>query len=387
MSGGGIAGEMPARGMVEPSATGSGMPSAAMSEPVPGGKMPTGGMGGGGGQDQDQQRFGPTQTTPTGAPAAAWEPGEVEVQFRDGVAPTVVAAAATRGAGAEPTLRSPAGVDLTDFNRIVQAHGLERAEPTLNTPAEEAATAQTAARQLGMDIPNLASFVTLHFPDGSDTAQIARELEQLPEVVRAVPVPKAIPPQTPLNEPLVGTSDQVVVDPGTGLQNQWYIFRCRANQAWSMSTGANVVVADIDWGYRVTHQDLASRLDLTRAFNAFDGGTNVSFGASIDHGTGVMGLAGAADNNLGMAGIAWDASLWPIQANAGPGPSLGGNAWARGIDWVRTTSSGGRRKVIILEVQTGDLRQLRAGAVGERRDPDGDRGGRRGLRRGRQRES
>ena len=201
---------MPARGMVEPSATGSGMPSAAMSEPVPGGKMPTGGMGGGGGQDQDQQRFGPTQTTPTGTPAAAWEPGEVEVQFRDGVAPTVVAAAATRGAGAEPTLRSPAGVDLTDFNRIVQAHGLQRAEPTLNTPAEEAATAQTAARQLGMDIPNLASFVTLHFPDGSDTAQIARELEQLPEVVRAVPVPKAIPPQTPLNEPLVGTSNQVV---------------------------------------------------------------------------------------------------------------------------------------------------------------------------------
>ena len=33
------------------------------------------------------------------------------------------------------------------------------------------------------------------------------------------------------------------------------------------------------------------------------------------------------------------------------------------------------------------LRQLRAGAVGERRHPDGDRGGRRGLRRGRERES
>lgn len=53
-----------------------------------------------------------------------------------------------------------------------------------------------------------------------------------------------------------------------------------------------------------------------------------------------------------MAGIAYGASLWPVQANSGPGTSLGGNSWARAIDWVRTTGSGGRRKVIILEVQT-----------------------------------
>ena len=103
----------------------------------------------------------------------------------------------------------------------------------------------------------------------------------------------------------------------------------------------------------VASVDLSSNgEDMTRAYNSADGGTNVSFGGDTDHGTGVMGLAGAADNNLGMAGIAWGASLWPIQANAGPGPSLGGNSWARAIDWVRTTSSGGRRKVIILEVQT-----------------------------------
>jgi subtilisin family serine protease len=56
---------------------------------------------------------------------------------------------------------------------------------------------------------------------------------------------------------------------------------------------------------------------------------------------------------LGMAGFAFRATLWPIQANSGPGTALGGNAWARAIDWVRTANSGGRRKVIILEVQTG----------------------------------
>ena len=66
-----------------------------------------------------------------------------------------------------------------------------------------------------------------------------------------------------------------------------------------------------------------------------------------------MGLAGAADNNLGMAGIAYEATLWPIQANTGAGAALGGSEWARAIEWVRTANSGGRRKVIILEVQTG----------------------------------
>jgi len=70
------------------------------------------------------------------------------------------------------------------------------------------------------------------------------------------------------------------------------------------------------------------------------------------HGTGVLGLAGAADIDLGMAGVAYGATLWPIQANSGPGTALSGNSWVRAIDWVRTADSGGRLEVIILEVQT-----------------------------------
>ena len=147
----------------------------------------------------------------------------------------------------------------------------------------------------------------------------------------------------------------MVADPATGLENQWYIYRCRANQAWGMSSGGGVVIADIDWGYRTTHQDLAPRLDLSHAYNSFDGGTNVSHGTSVSHGTGVLGIAASADNDLGMAGFAFGATLWPIQANSGPGTALAGNSWARAIDWVRTTNSGGSRKVIILEVQTGSF--------------------------------
>jgi hypothetical protein len=101
--------------------------------------------------------------------------------------------------------------------------------------------------------------------------RIAQELNQLEDVEQAAPVPRAVPPKTPLNEPRVGMGDQVVVDPASNLENQWYIFRCRANDAWDISSGRRVVIADIDWGYRTTHQDLAPRLDLSHAYNSFDG--------------------------------------------------------------------------------------------------------------------
>lgn len=344
-----LTGEGGAREMAEPAASGS-MPVPSMSGNTSSSTAPRGaGMQDGGGS---VDRFGPPPTGgEQGPPPAQWEPGVVEVQFRDDVAPTVGSRSRSGGVSA---IESAATANLGEFNRVAQAHGLQQAEPSRDPETAPAVRARGVGGEGEEEASSSAgSFLTLHFPEGADTQQIARELEALPEVVRAVPVPKAIPPQTPLNEPLVGASDQVVIDPGTGLQNQWYVHRCRAAQAWTMASGSGVVVADIDWGYRVTHQDLASRFELANAYNSYDNGTNVSHGTSIDHGTGVMGLAGAADNNLGMAGVAWGAALWPIQANSGPGTPAGGNAWARAIDWVRTRNSGGRRKVIILEVQTG----------------------------------
>jgi hypothetical protein len=308
-------------------------------------------MGNMGDGEAGADRFRPTHLPPDVVPPAAFEPGVVEVEFAEGVRPTIAA----RTTGAPAALASPTGADLTDFNRILQRYQLERAESTFQTSEQEATHAQATARGKGVAVPHFGSFVTLHFPEDADTRRIADELRQLPEVERAVAVPKATPPLSPLNEPLVGTTDQVAVNPATGMENQWYIFRCRANQAWTLASGNGVVIADIDWGYRTSHQELASRLDFSHAYNAYDGGTNVSTGGSVSHGTAVMGIAGGADNDLGMAGFAFGATLWPVQADSGPGAPLGGNAWARAIDWVRTADSGGRRKVINLEVQTGSF--------------------------------
>jgi len=296
----------------------------------------------------DDPRFPPGDSAAGSFPPPSWEPGVVEIQLRSGVGPAVVTGA-TDEAAAE--IRSLADADLSGLNSVLQQYGLQQAESTFQRSTEP----DVAAPPGEFGVSYRQDFVTLHFPPDSDTVQIADDLERLPEVERAVPIPRAIPPQTPLDEPLVGTGDQVVLNPATGFENQWYIFRCRVDQAWGRSSGSGVVVADIDWGYRTSHEELATRLELNRAYNSYDGGANVSHGTSISHGTAVMGIAGAADNDRGMAGIAFDSALWPIQANSGPGPFLGGNAWARAIDWVRTADSAGRRKVIILEVQTASF--------------------------------
>ncbi|NUP13222.1 MAG: S8 family serine peptidase [Polyangiaceae bacterium] len=331
------------------------MASGAMPAP-PGGSMPS--------------RSSTSNGPPNGGGAlngSTREPGVVEVQFREGVAPTIAA-----GAGAPVAFTTAAkATSLDRFNEIARQHGMLSAEPSIDIDMAEATAAQAVARSQGVDVPHYANLVTLHFPNDADTVAIAAELRRLPEVERAIAVPRAIPPSMvpvtetraptprreaapptdPLADPLVGSSDQVVLDPTTNLENQWYVFRCNADDAWPQVSGKDVVIADIDWGYRTTHQDLAPNIDKT--YNSFDGGTDVTTGNRVFHGTGVTGLAAASANGKGIAGFAHEARIWAVQANTGPGSSLGGNAWARAIDWVRTTSSNGKRKVIILEVQTG----------------------------------
>lgn len=292
---------------------------------------------------RDDQRF-PSQRQ--GEQAAA-EPLVVQVQLRAPIRPSGEAAPGVSNF----MFRSPVGVDLSSFHNALARHGLLKAEASfrsLTRPQEAAAppseTAADAEKQ---------SIVDLHFPAGADPQAIVSDLRALPEVARAVIKPKAIPPGAFPTDPLIGTSDVVSVSPTTGFENEWYLFRCQADHAWAQASGANVIIADIDFGFLVTHQDLVPNLDLTHAHNSVDGSANVSAGASTDHGTAVLGLAAGASNRLGMAGFAFGATLWPIQANAGTGPTLPGDAFANAIEWVSSAKTNGKRLVINLEVQTG----------------------------------
>lgn len=284
----------------------------------------------------------PTAETPS-------RPTIVQVQLKHPVEPVVE----SKPGAPIVAFSGPRAMNLSAFHQILQEHGVVKAEPSFRT--HRAVSAESFAQPAAILDHEKKKYIDLHFPPGTDTDEVVRRLKALPEVEHAIVMPKAIPPRTLPGDPLVGASDQVTVDPQTGLEHEWYVFRCHADQAWATASGKNVVIADIDFGFLATHQDLAANIDMSHAHNSVDGSTTIDVGDDTDHGTGVLGLAAAATNAVGMAGFAYEATVWPIQANAGSGPVLPGDAFANAIDWVTAQYNGSPRVVINLEVQTGNF--------------------------------
>ena len=95
-----------------------------------------------------------------------------------------------------------------------------------------------------------------------------------------------------------------------------------AEQAWATSTGAGAVIAVVDTGVDLSHEDLAGKLVPGATFI----GCNPSCGngdwkgpdgvgqPNDAHGTHVSGIAAAATNNgIGIAGVAPDAKVMPVK--------------------------------------------------------------------------
>jgi serine protease len=117
---------------------------------------------------------------------------------------------------------------------------------------------------------------------------------------------------------------------------QWDYAHMNLPQAWDVTKGSSsVIVAVIDTGVLLNHPDLEGQLvsgyDFIRdATNAADNeaATTASDidadpddpgdgngGSSSFHGTHVAGtIAAATDNNLGVAGVAWNAKIMPMRA-------------------------------------------------------------------------
>ena len=105
-------------------------------------------------------------------------------------------------------------------------------------------------------------------------------------------------------------------DPSSG--EQWGLNIIRAYDAWDIAKGRvnasaprPVAVAIIDSGCMVEHPDLKN--NIVGAYDTRTGGTNVT--DDQNHGTPVAGIIAAeANNNIGVAGVSYNAGLYIVRA-------------------------------------------------------------------------
>lgn len=103
--------------------------------------------------------------------------------------------------------------------------------------------------------------------------------------------------------------------PSTGDSNPFYTFQwghtaIEAPAAWNAGArGKGARVAVLDSGFDLTHPDLRANIDLAASAN-FVPGEELQFrGAGLSHGTHVAGTIAAVDNNIGVIGVAPEATL------------------------------------------------------------------------------
>lgn len=101
---------------------------------------------------------------------------------------------------------------------------------------------------------------------------------------------------------------------------QWGLAKIKAEAAWKVSTGSDVIVAVIDSGVDLDHPELSGRVLEGYDFVNEDSVADDDYG----HGTLVAGvIAAAAHNERGIAGLAWNAKILPVKVldNQGQGVS------------------------------------------------------------------
>ncbi len=146
----------------------------------------------------------------------------------------------------------------------------------------------------------------------------------------------------------------------------------KVQQAWAITKGAGITIAVIDEGVDLTHPDLQA--NLLQGFDAISGTANAGDGKPLSpyngHGTSCAGIIAAlADNNIGIAGVAPESKIIPINVvNAsGSFTSYTGlvsgfdYAWQHGADVISNSWGGGSPSQLLDDAITRAVTQGRSG--------------------------
>jgi len=201
-------------------------------------------------------------------------------------------------------LRGGAPVDLgakqglTGVNQVLQKLAWSQWQPISDVPEVRLDEIQAIGEaNTGQPVYNLNNIFRLRIPKGLDVWAISAELEALPGVMLARPVPKPMPP--PFPPPDYGAQQGYLRSAATvpsGID---------ADYAWTLpgGNGAGVTVCDLEYAWNYNHGDVTKALGSQININVADPGWGP------EHGTAVIGELVADKNGWGTTGICHGANL------------------------------------------------------------------------------
>jgi thermitase len=175
-------------------------------------------------------------------------------------------------------------------------HILVKFKPGVSRPSVQRALAAQSLTVAGA-VPSL-DVLKVSVKPGQELAEVAA-LRGDPNVLYAEPDYIARAQPTTPNDPYYAS--------------QWGLPKIGAPLAWDMTTGSSaVVIAIVDTGIDLTHPDFDCPGKLMAGWNFVAGNNDPD--DDNGHGTHVAGIAAACGNNgIGVAGVAWGATLMPVK--------------------------------------------------------------------------
>ncbi len=155
----------------------------------------------------------------------------------------------------------------------------------------------TGEQRSGDDLYNLNNIYRLKIPAGHDVWKLSRDLEALPGIFRARPVPKPVIPPLPGNY----QSQQGYLNPATNNPSG-----IDALYAWTKTggTGTGVTICDLEYSWNYSHADISKAAGSQINPNPYSDPFS-----STNHGTAVIGVLVADNNGWGITGICYSAGL------------------------------------------------------------------------------
>jgi len=222
---------------------------------------------------------------------------------------------------------------LLSLSATIVSAQIEESPSELIITVSKAITHKTnAANALGLSEIPYEHITPLSRDNKSFVVSFDAEIVDLNEIV------KSIRSTGKVHSVQVNRSLELRSDPPNDnlISEQWYLDMVNADHAWNLSiggsnsSGEDIVIAVIDNGFDLNHEDLKENIWVNPKEIANDGIDNDSNGFIDDvngwnfirsdgsftkknHGTSVLGLIGAKGNNeIGIAGVNWNVKLLPI---------------------------------------------------------------------------